>query len=382
MGIFKKVKKFGKKILPAAGAVVGGIYGGPGGASLGASLGGALSGKGSSPFGGTSILAQSGEAQSPWYGSIGGIWDSVSKYLPQISSAAGAVAPFYSAYASGKGAREANEWNMAASERQMDYGREMAGRQEAFQREQVTGQQAFNSAQSAQQMAFQREMAGTARQREVADLRSAGLNPMMASMNGAPAPMGASAASSAASGASGGGSQLPPYQSPTEKRLNSAAATATLVANLRHLEAETDKSRSEAERNRAEVPVQAAQESKLRVETRILTDRLNDHMPIERALLVAQVAVEEARKLTEGARYDESVFHSKVYREMVDEIAARTKLTHVERRLLEAELPKALAAAKEYSGPLGTASPWIHEMGQVLNSAGSASWVYRNARRR
>ena len=61
-------------------------------------------------------------------------------------------------------------------------------------------QQRFSSAQATRQMHFQKEMSSTKHQREVDDLRAAGLNPILSAHSGASTPVGASGSSTPSSG--------------------------------------------------------------------------------------------------------------------------------------------------------------------------------------
>lgn len=169
-------------------------------------------------------------------GIFSGIGDFFGDVFNVVKDVGGAVSGF------GGVASAAGEYFGAKEQQAQSQG--MAREQMAFQSDQAGVARQFNSAEAEENRIFQMQMSNSAYQRAMHDMRSGGLNPILAyRQGGASSPVGSSASASGPSGAMGVAQNI--AGSAARAGVSTAMAAKRLDADLENIEADTAKKKSE-----------------------------------------------------------------------------------------------------------------------------------------
>lgn len=271
------------------------------------------------------------------------------------------------------GQMETNEQNRDLFNQGQQFNSAEAAIQRNWSGEQAWINRAFQESQITRQQQFQERMANTAWQRGIEDMKTAGLNPMLAyRQGGAQSPAGGAAQGSMASGAAASGPQ-PPIMG---NAAAAAIASASSMAAINNIQAETEKKRAETDilrgtytdtktgetenvhivRNRTEV-TRLQQEAQLVMEKRFLTDA-------ERRRVEEEIrnAIEENRLIKANTR--------------------NTTANAVLHELQQAEARNRSAFHLKYPGYNVDIAPFLGDVGKITNSARDLGNTFYPLRRR
>lgn len=127
----------------------------------------------------------------------------------------------------------------SGARRQQSDSRAMSREQMAFQSQQAATARDFNERMVKEQRAYGTQMSNTQHQRQVADLKAAGLNPLLSANTGAGTPTSASPGSPSPAGAMG------TAQNVAGAGVQSALSMASQIATIRNINAQTVKTKAD-----------------------------------------------------------------------------------------------------------------------------------------
>lgn len=324
MGFFSGLLSLGSDI-------VGALTGQPEIAAAGNLLGGLV---GDSSSGGQQDMPSSGG------GSVSFVPDS--SLLSSAGSVLDSAVPLAGGALGFAGQQQMNQQNIGLARDTM-----------AFNAQQADLNRQFQHNEAGLQEEFQRQMSNTAYQRVVADLKAAGLNPMLAYSHGG---------SSTPSGAMGSGSQASGVMPTIGNPMLAASVGAQSAASIANTDADTALKNATAMKTVQDTVTSASSANKMDAEV--------SQMWFMRDKIIAEInrlAVQNGLSAAQMFAADEAGRLDKATRELLYPLQA--KLQNINIRLGEYELPEARRGAEVYGGDSGYGLKYGKEL------AGAASGI-------
>lgn len=163
----------------------------------------------------------------------------------------------------GASSRRTNKANRAMSREQMKFQARQGEIARTYNSAEALKQRNWASEQAEYNRQFQRDMSDTAVQRRMEDLRNAGINPILAGKFDATSPPGSTLSGSVAAGSPSAAGAAIPAVDEGASAFSNAIRTLELgriEAGIKNLEAQTKKTKAEAEVTEKEVPTAQALE--------------------------------------------------------------------------------------------------------------------------
>jgi len=250
-------------------------------------------------------------------------------------------------------------FNLFGGERRNQQAAAQADATSIFNAEQAEIQRTWSAEQAAKAMEFSRDMSGTSYQRGVADMKAAGLNPMLAySQGGASTPSGAMASGSSAVGVT------PEVRDTMGPAVSSALGAMQSLAQVERTEAETAKIKAETA-TELERPKQ--------VQTQTILTNQQVHESISRMHLTGEQRAKVAQEVI-NLKEDQGIK------------AAELMLLRLEMLVRNAtgaaEINEAVAQAKAWATDYGqNVRPYVKDLEAGVSSASQIRNLFRGGRR-